>query len=141
MKGTPELTPVAIKAGQLLAQRLFETDAPGGEKRKKKLMDYGLVATTVFTPSEYACCGLTEEEAIERYGESGEENGVDVYHTVFRPLEGSLVPFTGMGGTEEVSSMHCSLEKSMDSGKLTQLPMLLRSNRRATSKPSLLPPR
>ena len=50
MKGTPELTPVAIKAGQLLAQRLFETDAPGGEKRKKKLMDYGLVATTVFTP-------------------------------------------------------------------------------------------
>ena len=51
--GQLELTPVAIKAGQLLAARLFAgaTD----------LMDYVNVPTTVFTPIEYGCCGLDEE--------------------------------------------------------------------------------
>jgi len=49
-----ELTPVAIKAGALLANRLF-----AGETEK---MDYENVPTTVFTPLEYGCCGPSEEE-------------------------------------------------------------------------------
>ena len=53
--GQLELTPVAIKAGKLLSKRLF---AGGTEK-----MDYSGVPTTVFTPLEYGCCGLTEVEA------------------------------------------------------------------------------
>jgi len=32
-------------------------------------MDYDNVATTVFSPLEYGCVGLTEEEAIIRYTE------------------------------------------------------------------------
>lgn len=32
-------------------------------------MDYDNVATTVFSPLEYGCVGLTEEEAINRYSE------------------------------------------------------------------------
>lgn len=52
----PELTPPAIRAGKLLAERLF-----GGSK---EVMDYTLVATTVFTPIEYSACGLSEEDAI-----------------------------------------------------------------------------
>lgn len=53
--GQLELTPVAIKAGALLSNRLFAgaTD----------LMDYVNVPTTVFTPLEYGCCGLDEESA------------------------------------------------------------------------------
>jgi hypothetical protein len=41
------------------------------------------VATTVFTPIEYGCCGLSEEEAISRFG----EDNLDVFHTNFWPLE------------------------------------------------------
>lgn len=43
--GGLELTPVAIKAGKLLACRLFNSS--------KKMMDYEKVPTTVFTPIEY----------------------------------------------------------------------------------------
>jgi thioredoxin reductase (NADPH) len=53
--GKLELTPVAIKAGKLLAYRLF-----GGATEK---MDYINVPTTVFTPLEYGSCGYSEEEA------------------------------------------------------------------------------
>ena len=53
--GKLELTPVAIKAGAMLALRLF-----GGSTAK---MDYLNVPTTVFTPIEYGCVGYTELEA------------------------------------------------------------------------------
>lgn len=70
----PELTPVAIQAGNLLADRLFT----GATKR----MEYANVCTTVFTPIEYGCCGLAEDEAREKYGDD-----VEVYHQSFTPLE------------------------------------------------------
>ena len=46
-------------------------------------MDYENVPTTVFTPIEYGCIGLAEEDAIARYG----ENDIEVYHTNYQPLE------------------------------------------------------
>lgn len=58
LEGRPELTPVAIHAGRLLARRLFAA-APHH-------MDYDNVATTVFTPLEYGCVGLSEEAAVAR---------------------------------------------------------------------------
>lgn len=61
LQGRPELTPVAIQAGKLLASRLFNNS--------KKTMDYDNIATTVFTPLEYGCVGLSEESAIQKYGE------------------------------------------------------------------------
>ena len=57
----PELTPVAIQAGKLLARRLCGADTT--------LTDYVNVCTTVFTPLEYGCCGLSEEDAIQQFGE------------------------------------------------------------------------
>jgi len=78
MDGCPELTPVAIQAGVVLARRLF-----GGSKEN---MDYVNVCTTVFTPIEYSCVGLSEEDAKEMYG----EDGIEVYHREFLPLEWSL---------------------------------------------------
>jgi thioredoxin/glutathione reductase (selenoprotein) len=76
LEGRPELTPVAIKAGQRLAQRLFSTGA--GLR-----MDYNSVATTVFTPIEYGCVGWSEEEAEKELG----ADGIDVYHSLYTPLE------------------------------------------------------
>lgn len=51
-----ELTPTAIMAGRKLIKRLY--------KGSKDLMDYTNVATTVFTPLEYSCIGLSEEKAV-----------------------------------------------------------------------------
>lgn len=76
-EGRPELTPVAIKAGRLLALRLFKA---GGQAAN---VDYTNIATTVFTPLEYGCIGLSEEAAIEKFG----EKNIEVYHSHFMPLE------------------------------------------------------
>ncbi|KAL7839971.1 hypothetical protein SRHO_G00266290 [Serrasalmus rhombeus] len=74
-QGRPELTPTAIKAGKLLARRLAG--------HSSQLMNYDNVPTTVFTPLEYGCVGLSEEEAERR---CGKEN-VEVYHAFYKPLE------------------------------------------------------
>ena len=44
LQGKMELTPVAIKAGEILARRLF--------KGSSETMDWNMIPTTVFTPSE-----------------------------------------------------------------------------------------
>ncbi|XP_040458948.1 thioredoxin reductase 2, mitochondrial isoform X3 [Falco naumanni] len=73
--GRPELTPTAIAAGKLLAQRLFG--------QSSELMDYDNVPTTVFTPLEYGCVGLSEEAAVQCYG----SDNIEVYHAYYKPLE------------------------------------------------------
>ncbi|XP_056629778.1 thioredoxin reductase 1, mitochondrial isoform X1 [Diorhabda sublineata] len=71
----PELTPVAILAGRLLARRLFSDS--------NQMMDYDNIATTVFSPLEYGCVGLSEEKAIGKYG----EDNIEVYHGYYKPTE------------------------------------------------------
>ncbi|XP_052213921.1 thioredoxin reductase 1, cytoplasmic-like isoform X3 [Dreissena polymorpha] len=75
LEDKPELTPVAIEAGMLLAKRLYGNS--------NVLTDYKKVATTVFTPIEYGCIGYAEEDAIKEFG----EDSIEVYHTNFHPLE------------------------------------------------------
>ena len=74
-EGRPELTPVAIKAGEMLARRLY-----GGSAAR---MDYSAVATAVFTPVEYGCVGLSEEAAHAEYG----AENVETYLTEWSSLE------------------------------------------------------
>ncbi|KAK9303370.1 hypothetical protein QLX08_004955 [Tetragonisca angustula] len=71
----PELTPVAIHAGRLLARRLFGNST--------EQMDYVNVATTVFSPLEYGCVGLSEEAAIAIHG----EDKIEIYHAYYKPTE------------------------------------------------------
>jgi len=75
LDGYPELTPVAIQAGILLARRLFGNATVA--------MDYVNIPTAVFTPLEYGCVGLSEDDAIAKHG----AENIDVYHTAFKPLE------------------------------------------------------
>uniref|UniRef100_A0A673GHR1 thioredoxin-disulfide reductase (NADPH) n=1 Tax=Sinocyclocheilus rhinocerous TaxID=307959 RepID=A0A673GHR1_9TELE len=70
-EGRPELTPTAIKAGKLLARRLVG--------HSTELMNYDNVATTVFTPLEYGCVGLSEEEAERRHG----KDQIEVKYSIF----------------------------------------------------------
>ncbi|KAH7959366.1 hypothetical protein HPB49_010539 [Dermacentor silvarum] len=74
-EGKPELTPVAIHAGKLLARRLAGVSS--------EYMDYNSVPTTVFTPLEYGCVGISEEHAIETVG----KENIDVLHAFYKPLE------------------------------------------------------
>lgn len=69
---------MAIQAGITLARRLF-----GGSKKQ---MDYVNICTTVFTPIEYSCVGISEDDAIAKYG----QDNIEVYHREFLPLEWSL---------------------------------------------------
>jgi pyruvate/2-oxoglutarate dehydrogenase complex dihydrolipoamide dehydrogenase (E3) component len=75
LESRQELTPVAIQAGRLLAQRLYNHGS--------RTMDYEGVPTTVFTPLEYSCCGLSEEDAEKRYG----ADDLEVYVSYLKPLE------------------------------------------------------
>ncbi|NWI11993.1 TRXR2 reductase, partial [Crypturellus soui] len=74
-EGRPELTPTAIAAGKLLARRLFG--------QSSELMDYDNIPTTVFTPLEYGCVGLSEEKAVQCYG----SDNIEVFHAYYKPLE------------------------------------------------------
>lgn len=78
VNNSPELTPVAIKAGELLASRLYGN--------KTKLMNYDLIPTTIFTPYEYGCVGLSEEEAINKYG----IDDIEIYIYEFTRLEETI---------------------------------------------------
>ena len=59
--GKLDLTPVAVKAGRQLSERLFNN------KVDAKL-DYTDVATVVFSHPAIGAIGLTEEKAIAKYG-------------------------------------------------------------------------
>ena len=91
--GAPELTPVAIQAGKLLAQRLF--------KNASNWMDYHFVPTTVFTPVEYSCCGYSEEEAGDVY----DEENLEIYHMKNNPLEHYSVKRKNKDGKEMNNTM------------------------------------
>ncbi|MCL1949426.1 MAG: glutathione-disulfide reductase, partial [Turicibacter sp.] len=73
--GKIELTPVAIAAGRRLSERLFNG-------KTNEFLDYSLVPTVVFTHPPIATIGMTEEEAIEKYG----EGQLEIYRSKFTPM-------------------------------------------------------
>ena len=75
MEGGIELTPVAVKAGRALSERLF-----GGQPNAK--MDYSLVPTVVFSHPAIGTLGLTEPQAREEYG----DENVTVYTSSFAAM-------------------------------------------------------
>jgi glutathione reductase (NADPH) len=75
MAGGVELTPVAVKAGRLLSERLF------GAMPDAK-MDYNLIPTVVFSHPPIGTMGLTEPEAREQYGDAN----VKVYTSGFTSM-------------------------------------------------------
>ncbi|DAZ95855.1 TPA: hypothetical protein N0F65_009129 [Lagenidium giganteum] len=95
----PELTPVAIQAGRLLARRLYNNETV--------YMDYDKVCTTVFTPIEYGCCGLSEDDAKTKLGDN-----MEVYHQNFTPLEWSLSE-TRVGATSCYCKVICDKSRNL----------------------------
>lgn len=101
--GKIELTPVAVKSGRILAERLFNgmTDV---------VMDYSLVPTVVFSHPAIGTMGLTEPEAIAQYG----EENVKVYNSSFAAMYTAVTEHRQMtkmklvcaGDNEKVVGLH-----------------------------------
>jgi len=81
--GQAELTPVAIAAGRRLSARLF-----GPPEMKDAHLDYSTIPTVVFSHPEVGTTGLTEPEAIERYG----KENVKCYHAKFGAMFYDVFP-------------------------------------------------
>ncbi|MDP3270143.1 MAG: glutathione-disulfide reductase [Legionella sp.] len=75
----PALTPVAIAAGRRLADRLF-----GGQT--KAHLNYENICSVVFSHPPAGSVGLSEQEAIERYG----KEQIKIYQTRFNPMYDAL---------------------------------------------------
>jgi len=75
----PALTPVAIAAGRKLADRLF------GQQDKARL-DYDSVCSVVFSHPPVGSVGLSEQEAIKRFG----AEDIKIYQTRFNPMFDAL---------------------------------------------------
>ncbi len=90
-----QLTPVAIAEGMCLANNLF-TDRP------KQKVDYKNIPTAVFCQPNIGTVGLTEEQAVEQYGE------IEVYQSEFKPMKHTL------SGRKERTMMKLLVDKSTD---------------------------
>lgn len=86
--GKLDLTPVAVKAGRQLSERLFNNKADAK-------LDYKDVATVVFSHPVIGSVGLTEEKAIAKYG----AENIKVYKSSFTPM------YTALGDNRQPSTM------------------------------------
>jgi len=75
--GNVELTPMAIAAGRRLADRLF-----GGPEFKNAKVSYENVPTVVFSHPPIGTIGMTEAQAIVKYG----EDNIKIYRSKFANL-------------------------------------------------------
>ena len=86
--GKLDLTPVAVKAGRQLSERLFNNKADAK-------LDYTDVATVVFSHPVIGSVGLTEEKTIAKYG----SENIKVYKSSFTPM------YTALGDNRQPSTM------------------------------------
>lgn len=76
--GVMELTPMAIAAGRKLADRLFS----GKVEHEKAKVSYEYVPTVVFSHPTIGTCGLTEPQAIAKFG----KQNIKIYTSKFSNL-------------------------------------------------------
>jgi glutathione reductase (NADPH) len=77
VSGHVELTPVAIAAGRRLANRLF-----GPPEFNTLHLDYTNIPSVVFAHPEVGSIGLTEPQAVEKYG----RENLKIYNTSFTAM-------------------------------------------------------
>ena len=101
--GEKELTPVAIKAGRTLSERLFN-----GKTNAK--MDYSTIPTVVFSHPTIGTVGLTEQEAIQQYGVQAihiyTSSFSDMYSAVTQHRRQARFKLITLGPEERVIGLH-----------------------------------
>lgn len=101
--GAAALTPVAIKAGRQLAERLFN-NMPNAH------MDYENIPTVVFSHPTIGTVGLSEEDAKLKFG----EENITVYKSSFAAMYNAVTPHRALsyfklvchGKEEKVVGIH-----------------------------------
>jgi glutathione reductase (NADPH) len=102
--GEAQLTPVAIKAGRMLAERLFNSAMADAH------MDYRLIPTVVFSHPPIGTIGLTEQEATAEYG----ADNIKVYRSNFAAMYNAITEHRALsrfklicaGVNEKVVGLH-----------------------------------
>lgn len=79
IKGGVELTPVAVAAGRRLSERLFNN-------KPNEHLDYNLIPTVVFSHPPIATIGMSEQQAIEKYG----QDQIKIYQSQFTPMYSAI---------------------------------------------------
>jgi len=101
--GKVELTPVAVKAGRLLSERLFNNQTTAK-------MDYDLIPTVVFSHPCIGTIGLTEAEAVAQYGSDNIKvytSGFGTMYTaVTRHRQQTKMKLVCAGDSEKVVGLH-----------------------------------
>jgi glutathione reductase (NADPH) len=101
--GKVDLTPVAVKAGRLLSERLFNNQLDAH-------MDYDLIPTVVFSHPPIGTIGLTEPQAIAEYGDDNikvyESGFAAMYTAVTRHRQATKMKLICAGPEEKVVGLH-----------------------------------
>ena len=103
VSGEKELTPVAVKAGRTLSERLFngKTDAK---------MDYELIPTVVFSHPAIGSIGLSQEQAEAKYGAENikvyESNFAGMYSAITVHRQMTKLKLITLGEEEKVIGLH-----------------------------------
>ncbi|HEX9170960.1 MAG TPA: glutathione-disulfide reductase [Roseiarcus sp.] len=118
-----DLTPVAIREGHTLADRLFGKGAPP--------IRYDTIASTVFGTPELGAVGLTEREALKRFP------SVHVYKTDIRPLkatvsgspERAIMKLIVDGATQRVVGAHILANEAAEMIQLVAVAMTMNATK------------
>ena len=103
VSGEKELTPVAVKAGRTLSERLFngKTDAK---------MDYELIPTVVFSHPAIGSIGLSQEQAEAKYGVENikvyESNFAGMYSAITVHRQMTKLKLITLGEEEKIIGLH-----------------------------------
>ena len=103
VSGEKELTPVAVKAGRTLSERLFngKTDAK---------MDYELIPTVVFSHPAIGSIGLSQEQAEAKYGDENikvyESNFAGMYSAITVHRQMTKLKLITLGEEEKIIGLH-----------------------------------
>lgn len=101
--GEAELTPVAVKAGRILSERLFNGQTHA-------FMDYSLIPTVVFSHPPIGTIGVTEAQAIEQFGEENVKvytsSFASMYTAVTRHRQMTKMKLICAGENEKVVGLH-----------------------------------
>ncbi len=92
--GGMELTPVALAEGMAFAKTFYNN--------QPTQVDYDCIPTAVFCQPNIGTCGLTEEEARDKYGE------ITVFESNFRAMKHTI------GGRQERTYMKLIVDKQSD---------------------------
>lgn len=92
--GGMELTPVALEEGMALAKTLYNNEPTQ--------VDYDNIATAVFCQPNIGTCGLTEQQAQEKYGD------ITVFESNFRAMKHTI------GGRQERTYMKLIVDTASD---------------------------